>query len=197
LKAVEYVTQFTEGFIIFQGKRVKGFYAQGDLQKDNIRVLKYWDNDRFIIALRLKDKKEEIFLAKGFDMTNPEQVVAEVNEYNQNDVYMAQNDTFLMPKLHLDHHRNYDEMTGQVLANSNFHGYIIGLMFENIKFDMDHKGARVENEAFIALAQGARPVESRRFILDKPFWVVMKRQDRPNPYFILGVSNPELMEKVE
>jgi hypothetical protein len=34
----------------------------------------------------------------------------------------------------------------------------------------------------------------KSLILDKPYWVVMKRTDSQNPYFILGVNNTALME---
>jgi len=85
------------------------------------------------------------------------------------------------------------------LANKGFEEYFIASMFENIKFDMDHKGARVENEGVIAtptaMPSTQRP-KVKRFILDKPFWVVMKRKNSRNPYFVLGVKNTELMEKI-
>lgn len=195
LKAVEYVAQFSEGFIVFQGARVKGFYADGARQKNNIRVLKYWNDDKFIIALRLKDPTDEIILAKGFVMTRPDEVVRDLNQYHWNDESMGGDDTFVMPKLHLDHSRRYEEMIGQALANERFEEYFIAEMLENIKFDMDHKGARVESEALIAPARAALGLKHKRFILDRPFWVIMKRQDRPRPYFILGVNNPDVMEK--
>jgi hypothetical protein len=196
LKAVEYLTQFTEGFAQFQGQQVKGFYADGPHQKGNIRILKYWSNDQFIIALRLKDEKDEIFLVKGFVEADPKQVVDEINQYNESRLRIGRDDVFSMPKLHLDYRRDYTELIDQILANPGFEGYFISEMFENIKFDMDHKGARVESQAVIAVERAAMMSrDNKQFILDQPFWVVMKRQDRPNPYFILHVQNTELMEK--
>lgn len=62
---------------------------------------------------------------------------------------------------------------------------------------MDFKGARVENEAAIVMELGVMLGQNkiRKFILDKPFWVVMKRGDSQNLYFILEVNNTELMGK--
>jgi hypothetical protein len=34
----------------------------------------------------------------------------------------------------------------------------------------------------------------KKFILNKPYWIVMKRIDSQNPYFVLGVNNTELMK---
>ena len=67
-------------------------------------------------------------------------------------------------------------------------------MFENIKFDMDEKGARVENQAVIILEMSMKKI--RNFILNNPYWIIMKRAESENPYFILGVNNTELMEKL-
>jgi len=68
-------------------------------------------------------------------------------------------------------------------------------MFENIKFDMNEKGARVENEAVImAKRQAFIP---KNIILDDDFWVIMKQANSLNPYFILGVQNDKLMKEFE
>ncbi|MBA4322571.1 MAG: hypothetical protein C0408_07105 [Odoribacter sp.] len=69
-------------------------------------------------------------------------------------------------------------------------------MFENIKFDMDEKGARVENEAVIVLGKsiGIDEEKPRKFELNKAFWVVMQRKGSSNPYFLLGINNTDLME---
>ena len=100
-----------------------------------------------------------------------------------------------MPKLHLDYRRAYSEMIGKRIANKGFEDYEISQMFENIKFDMDQKGARVENEGVVGIEVASLPPPGKRLILDKPFWVIMKRTNSPNPYFIIGVNNPELMKK--
>ncbi len=196
LKQVEYVTPFKEKDVSFLKKRVKGFYAK-DISKQNVRILGYWDDDKFIIRLTLKDDTDELILAKGFDMNHPKDALDEIDKYDKhapseiNDV-----DQFEMPKLHVDHRHDYIELMGKSLANQGFEEYFIAQMFEKIKFDMDHKGARVESEGVIIgpTAMPSRP-KVRRFILDKPFWVVMKRRDGRQPYFVLGVRNTELMEK--
>jgi hypothetical protein len=70
-------------------------------------------------------------------------------------------------------------------------------MYENIKFDMDEKGAKVENEAVVMFTFGAilDEIKPKNLILDKPYWLIMKRTNSQNPYFLLGVENTELMLK--
>ncbi len=198
LKKVEYLTQFREKKVLFEKETVNGFYADTTQQKNNVGILRYWDDDKFIIRLTLKDDGDELILAKGFDMNNPKDALNEINKYNKDaPPPIDGGDQFEMPKLHLDHHRDYIQLMGKSLANKGFEEYFIAQMFENIKFDMDHKGARVESAAVIAaptaMPSSQRP-KIRRFILDKPFWVVMKRKNSQHPYFVLSVKNTELME---
>jgi len=198
LKKVEYQTQFTEKEVKFNDNNVKGFYAKNENQKKNISIAKYWDDNKFIIRLKLKDKNDELFLAKGFENVHPKEMVDIINANQNNLALIDSGDVFEMPKLHLDYHRDYTEMIGKNLANKNFEEYFIGQMFENIKFDMDQKGAKVENEAVIGMMMASGPPEPKKikqFIFDKPFWVIMKRANSQNPYFILGVNNSELTIK--
>ena len=199
LKEVEYLTRFTEKDVSFEKEKVKGFYARNLEQRENIGILKYWDDDRFIINLKLKDDGDELILAKGFAREDPEEALTKINTYKrERPSWMSNDDQFAMPKLHLNHRRDYIRLTGKFLANEGFEKYFLAQMFENIKFDMDHKGARVENEAGIVVGAGwgGQKPKIKKFILDKPFWVLMKRKNSQLPYFVLGVQNSELMEKV-
>ncbi len=190
LKQVEYLTQFKEKRVKFGKQIIQGFYASNWSQRENVEVREYSDDNRFIIGLRLKDNGDELLLAKGFDMGNPEAVLSRIAQYGRDDDLptMGVSNRFEMPKLHLQHRREYNELINKPFSNKGFEGYAIAMMFENIKFDMDQKGARVENEAVIG-GKGGRPeapVKVRRFILDKPFWVVMKERKARIPTFCLA-----------
>lgn len=202
LKEVEYAEKFDEDTHYFKDERVKTFYAETNDQKENVEILKYWDDDKFIIRLKLKDETDEIIVAKGFEMETPVEVINEIREYDKKRLkHLNEEDYFEMPKLHLDMRRDYTELRGLFFMNSGFEDFVIYQMYENIKFDMDEVGARVENEAVIVMDlisedSGGSRKTPRYFVLDEPFWVVMKQRDSQNPYFILGVNNTELMEKV-
>ena len=195
LKKVEYKVEFTEKDVLFNKKVVAGFYADNKWQKYNVDILQYSDDDKFIIALRLKDEADELILAKGYEQNRVCDIAATIAQLPRSDrQIMLDNDVFEMPKLHLDYSRDYSEMNEKHLANRGFEDYEIRQMSERVKFDMDQKGARVENEAELKfqLWDPNKP-KSKILILDKPFWVVMKRANSPNPYFILGVNNAQLM----
>lgn len=216
LKKVEYLQPFSEDELIFQPQdhdcrlsecpRVKSFESNTDEQRGNVQILKYWDDDKFILSLKLKDN-DWLIVAKGFPTTNPDAVTTELADLSKRNGSvnliqpMGSEDVFRMPKLHLDAHRGYSEMAGKALANEQFKDYSISQMFENIKFDIDQKGARVENEAAIGMGITSVAIshqpKPKYLILDKPFWVIMERKNSQHPYFMLGVNNAELMEKLD
>jgi hypothetical protein len=37
----------------------------------------------------------------------------------------------------------------------------------------------------------------KNLVLNKPYWVIMKRKDSPRPYFILGVRNTAMMKAAD
>ena len=199
-KKLNYLNRFSVKTTTFLGKNVTGFYAENKKQNDNVSVLTYVDDDHFIISLELKDNKDQLILAKGYDMKNPSKVIETINKYNMNKLGSLRNkDEFEAPKINLNMYRNYDELIGNKLKNKNFENYLIVKMYEKIKFEMDENGAKVENEAVIEAGETSKNPrylpEPRRFILDKPYWILMKRSNSMNPYFILGVTNTNLMER--
>src|SRR6056297_537625 len=196
-KEVEYPTEFSKKNCRFKKEEVKGFYAKNHEQRENINILKYWNDDNFIIGLKLKNKEDELFLAKGFNMDDPQGVVTEINKHNNNSNDMAEEDKFEMPELHLDYKKEYKNITGEQLANEGFEEYYISDMREKVEFNMDNKGAKVKSLGFIGGSYGATKEKAnpKLLILNKPFWVVMKMKKSDNPYFILGVNNTNIMNK--
>ncbi len=199
LKEVQYLTVFEKKTVSFNGEKVEGFYAKNDGQRDNVTVLFYHSDDKFIVSLQLKDKNDQLIIAKGYPMVSPDEVLGELTTYSITDApVLRKTDIFEAPKLHLSMRRIYQEFIGQIVATKGFESYSISQMFENIKFDMDEKGARVENEAVIVMIKGMPMQEKmRKFILNSPYWIIMKRKDSMNPYFLLGVNNTELMMKTK
>jgi hypothetical protein len=199
LKKVEYLTEFPETTVYFNDDQVAGFYSLDGNQNENINLHQYQDDDNFIISLKLKDDQDRLFLAKGFDMDSPENALTAINENAKHNIIVSDIDRFEMPNIHLDYHRDYEELLGKNFTNPGFEEYLISQMFENIKFDLDHQGARVENEAVIVALEGAAfgdhedGPKPKYLYLNKPFWIIMQRADRTNPYFILGVNNTKLM----
>ena len=195
-KNVQYEKPFTLKTVMFDSTRVKGFTAM-DEEKKTVEVLRYESNDRFLIRLRLKEKGDELLLAKGYTTLHPADVLKALDEVGEGTgETLGPDDQFQMPLLSLDIRRDYTEMIGQPLANEGFKAYQIGMMFENIAFQLDEKGAKVESQAVITVERSAfRPGKQvRYFYLDQPFWVIMKQRDSKRPYFLLGVKRTNIMQ---
>lgn len=199
LKETEYKTIFDKGISTFNGVKVQGFFAANKAQRENVKVLNYESDDKFSIALELKNNTDQLILAKGYPKNMLMDLLIEINGFGKKELSAIKtNDIFSAPSISLSHFREYNELIYKNLLNKGFESYQIQKMFENIKFDMDEKGARVENEAVIVLAKSIQfdDEKPRKFILDKPYWVIMKRKDSQNPYFILGINNTNLMSEL-
>ncbi len=199
LKEVSYPAKFTKNEFSFKEEKVKGFYARGNKERENINIIYYENDDRFIVSLQLNEKEDELFLAKGFDMNNPEMVINTIHQHNKNAaIKLNERDKFEAPRLSFENHRDYVELMNKQLANTGFENYSIKQMVENIKFKMDEKGARVENKFVMhfvgaVIKSGEKP---KYLILNKAYWVVMQRKNAAKPYFLLGINNTALMEKI-
>ena len=196
LKKVTYEVPFTICDTWFDQQRVAGFKAEDDKQRKTVRVLKYISDDQFIIQIALRDKGDELILVKGYDTQHPAQVLEELNARDSAISSLADEDSFRMPLLKLQYRRDYTQLEGKSFLNKGWTGYFIGQMFEDLSFELDETGARVENQAVITAERGAflPPKNARNFFLDKPFWVIMKRMDSVNPYLLLGVNNTTIMQ---
>lgn len=194
-KKVAYEIPFTRTAIFFDSAWVKGFEAVKE-EKRTVDVLQYENDDRFIIRLRLKSSGDELLLAKGYDTHDPDEVVKALDGLSDRTASKLEaDDHFMMPLLQLDCRRDYPELIGKPLANAGFTDYVIGVMFENIHFELDETGAKAESQAVISIERSAPPRKTGRyFYLNKPFWVIMKRKDSQHPYFLLGVNNTHIMQ---
>lgn len=195
-KKIEYETQFEEKQVYFEKEKVNGFHAANFEQKKNIRIHEYKNENKFIISIQLKNDSEQLIFAKGYNISNPNKILLRIKEIEYDDYEpIREQDIFEMPDIDLNYHRDYTEMIGKSFANKGFESYIIKEMFENVTFNLDHTGAKVENEAVVVPYFTGVSLKEKKLVLDKPFWVIMKQTNSEHPYFMLGVKNTAIMEK--
>ncbi|WP_442484809.1 hypothetical protein [Aeoliella sp. SH292] len=77
-----------------------------------------------------------------------------------------------------------------------FEGGYIAKAWQSIRFRLDESGAMVVSEAKIeaAAAAPADRVAPDRFVVDRPFLVLMKRRDSAEPFFAAWMANADLLE---
>lgn len=199
LKQIKYLEEFQKddgGFLYGKSewKRVDGFKSRA-LQNLNIKDVLYRSNEQFVVGLELKDQNDELFLAKGFEY----QLDTILDTIKNADVQDRQSinchEDFWCPEIHFDFQRDYQtpfSITNQTVEQPAQ----ITVMYQKVKFDMDNVGVRLENLAVIVGLSGScmcfNP-EQRKFIINKPYWIIMKRKNSTNPYFIARINNTAYM----
>jgi hypothetical protein len=145
--------------------------------------------------LRLKDSRDELLVSKGFNQDNPIEVMKTLRSMDlAKTTRPGEHDAFGMPELHFDYDHVFSDLANKEFISPRLSHYKFQIVFEKVKFDLDYNGVRLENEAG-ALCGGGAPRINKLLILNKPFWLIMKRTNSKNPYFIIGINNSEFMTK--
>jgi hypothetical protein len=194
-----YPEPFGKTSLSFEGKEVKGFNAGNTQRKKNIRIINYISDDKFLLRIALNSQEDELFAGKGYSMADPTEVLDDIHfhkdEYGNG---LHDRDYFSAPNLKLDFKRDF--LNGHVihLKSNDAKGWDLESMQEHIRFAMDEKGVEIENKAWIGAKDGekGKPLP-KNLLLNKPYWVIMKRKDSPRPYFILGVRNTAMMKAAD
>lgn len=69
--------------------------------------------------------------------------------------------------------------------------------YQRIIFELNEAGARIDSESRIVVEDvdsNAVVKHPKRLVLDKPFFIIMKKKSSLNPYFVMYVRNAELMQ---
>ena len=172
---------------------MQSFYAKEKAQLEQVKVHKYKDKDNFLVEIADKKGDDSLFLIKSEkDLTVDEAVNRTVKACENNkSAPLKKGDHFIMPMVNLDQERSFTEMVGLYFANPELKEYLIAIMVENIKLQVNEAGAKVENQAVIVATRGAMMVkDTKDIILDKPFWIVMKEAGK-HPYLCALINNPQ------
>lgn len=177
---------------------------------NSAQILYYKDDDNFVLRLTPKDRQHEIILAKGLakyetlkdaiKLTNNLIAEGEQERLNTNfrswKYYITPDDIFAIPVIKFNIATNYKNLEGQSFftKDSNMHSFDIA--YQRTGFILNENGAVVESEAIAATdSASASPTlpHPKKMVFDKPFLIVIKRVDKTNPYFVMKVSNGELL----
>jgi Serine protease inhibitor len=199
----------------FNGKTVPAFGKAGSYGsecQDQIKIL-YYQNDRhFLVKLIPEDAAHEILLympERPFSTFSEmqrkvSQLIEKGNrERNMEDskwkyVFSVGDDELLIPKFDFDISTVYRSLLGNHFS-VGLQDWTISKAWQQVAFRLDEKGAAVKSEAVVECCLGIgdapeRP-QPKKMIFDRPFYVLLKRADASQPYFVLWVANTELMVK--
>jgi hypothetical protein len=232
LKKNQHVLPFKKCNMLFNNIPVDGFTQSDWFTNSDISLVDYQNKDHFMVRIDINNRTESLFLAKGYRMDQPTEVLDIVKDIylsDNNILYRAdpmQNhsevlesikdepffkgkriilleeigplDTLQVPSIVLACQRSYHELTGQKFMATSGKDLVINQALESICFDLDES---FEQEIIKGTRWAFDPVWAkmitRNFIFDKPFWIVLKKRDRVNPTFIMGVTNTAFMNVLQ
>ena len=201
----------------FNNESVKAFGVKAedyDLAS-TIGIVYYKSDNDFIVRLYPSEQEHEIILYMPNDQSGTLQqmfdsVEKKIKKGNKDRIiyenfwkYRLHNegDELLVPKFSFNIETNYT-----TLENSKFKmgdkPYLIETAYQRTAFLLDEEGAKAESEALEETTVEESPAGAieekphpKKLHFNKPFLVILKRKDSPNPYFAMWVENTELMQK--
>lgn len=195
----------------FKGNRVASFRGSGKPVSylHQIHILYYKDDNNFIVKLQPKDTLHEIILcmmderpqtmAQAFKLIESNRNIGE-SEKNTNESWkynMNMEDEMIVPKIKFHIEEEYKSfVNNKFKTKEGPYSFTIKKVAQRTAFRLDERGAEIESEALVAFDSiGGEVPKLKKMIFNKPFLVMLKRVDSPNPYFAMWVDNTELMIK--
>ena len=159
-------------------------------------MISYQNDDQFILRLKLKTENDELYLVKGYENLNAEDIAQLMAKADLNQpIALGSQDQFAAPALKFKIENDHPELVGLPILNFTFKDYTLGAMVEKFNFSMDEKGVQVENEGYAALVTSVGARQSKHLIFNKPYWIVLKEKDKTHPYFMAHITNIAFMQK--
>ena len=197
--------------LLFKNEKVNSFGLNNsdNLAYSQIYIPYYKDDDHFILILRPKDETHQIILSKGIELEKS--LIETVKEiYRLSSIDSSKNqkfgqtfyfdnklDTLKIPVLRFNIETRFATLENQTII-SNHLQFPISEVYQRNAFLLNEKGAIAESEGEVKsmadTAESAKP-KPRRFVFDKPFFIILKTREYKNPYFVMKVNDTELMEK--
>jgi hypothetical protein len=203
--------------LFFRNDMVKAFGLKRVPSQDTIstyEILYYKDDDHFVLKLVPGDNNHEIILAKGLDEpANLGAALQQVNNFiakgktekhhpgHEWKYRLGDKDMFAVPVIRFNLETNYKNLENQHFFLKDERGYTIVLASQQNAFTLDEEGSTVKSEAEVAavvdsvVAMPEVKTYEKNLLCNKTFYIVVKRTDAVNPYFMMKVNNTELLQR--
>lgn len=198
----------------FAGQPVNAFgmYGSNNDIQSFCQILYYSYDDAFLLKITPKEQEHEIWLmicpdslptlaaavqkAREWKLTGEQQAADERLAWRYR---FSSEDIFSIPEIRFNLFTHYRDLEGQVLKMPESIRTIV-TAYQRTGFILNETGAVAESHAEMAVDSAiARVPEevpvAKKMIFDQPFYVILKRTDAVNPYFVMRVANAELLVK--
>jgi hypothetical protein len=199
--------------LYFNEEGVEGFGMTewDELKAKQLEIIYFKDNSNFIFKLVPKEGKSELVFIKGLNSGNArdfKQVLAILDQkarlgfkekqqrQNKWKYHLRYGERFCIPELSFNLVKEFETLAGRTFLCKN-EKYLILRAQQRNALQLNNKGAKIQSEATVDVActDSTEPsVEiEKQLILDSTFFLIIKHNDRTNPYFCMKVVNTELM----
>ncbi|MDA3615378.1 hypothetical protein [Polluticaenibacter yanchengensis] len=185
--------------VFFKDKSVQAFGMSGydeDILKHS-RILYYNSPEDFILNFDLKDPELEMNIAFGnYKDSSIKNILRKIEinlhkgdrEKVNNELYVfGKDDKIIIPKFRFNVSKFYNEIVGDSIITEHSN-YAISMMFQR-------NGLILPNAKNLKPTVGSLRInpDAKNFIIDKDFVLILKYKAYYNSYFVMQVTNPELM----
>ncbi len=198
------------GRLNFNGQFVESF-GEEPTHKSDIRLdlgVIYFDDDNFLLQPRLRGDRKLILLKTESLFERPIDILNELKKYATQRKIFRDNmssfwrteylgvDQIIIPKIRFNIETTYPCFEGKSFISKNVK-YLIDRSYQRIAFDMNEKGIRFESIA-VDEVFGFNDIDEeqtvpKKLIFDKPFYIILMKENSSIPYFIAYIQNTELM----
>lgn len=164
--------------------------------RNHIRVLYYETLDDFAVSIKTK-QKEHIVLARFSEqpstlseaISTVENSIKFVGRINQNDIVQ-------IPVIDFEVEKEFEELADLFFLNPELAEYFISKAIQNVKFQLNEKGAKLRSEAVISVRKCSLSFEEeiKFMIFNKPFLVYMKRKPHTPAYFAAWINDTSILK---
>lgn len=174
----------------------KGTGAGKAAMREQVRIHDYRHRDDFIVSLSSRDEGKEVILAKVEREGTLLGTLQGINERMSlpGVSKVGENDELVVPKIHFEVDRSFDEILGLHLRNKGFEEYFFARMGQFMEFRLDESGAEATATGEIVLLRGP---ESRVYIFDKPFLVILRDRNAVEPDLVAWADNAGILVPVD
>ncbi len=164
--------------------------------QEQVSIYDYRSPDDFIVRLSTADPSMELILAKIEPDNTLGMTVSHVFDRMDNSVPedFSNIDELIIPKLKLDGEKRFPELIHQSFSNKGFKDFFISEASLAISLSLDESGAVAQATGEIIKIKGP---ESRIYAFDKPFLVILRQKDSPEPDLVAWVANSQVMQNLK
>jgi hypothetical protein len=201
-----------------QKEGVKAFGCYGsNYSQSKVVTLAYYKSDKdCVVKFNFKKEDYEMILVKTDTKFNS---IEALNTYLQQKIVQGEKekktainswkytlneeDYVKVPKFNFNIEYDFESIVGnRFLAKKR--NWIISKAWQQNGFRLNENGMKLESEAKVVIFESiAEPypdnkkkaLPKKHIVFDKPFYLLLKKKNSKNPYFVMRIVNNELMER--